>query len=835
MAKEGYQRVADDEPEALLLEEYDDGDEDEDPQTELERLNLDIATCTEQEKTLEKRLDCLNGFWEPRAHALQKYMKATVVKRNLAQEKADCIENAEGEVQITGLKSLSWVRNPRFVALCSAVVVTNLITMFMEMLHPHYKHDFWLLDQLILVFYVVELTLKALLYQRELLCGRDLWWNWLDTIIVFAAILDQWVQPLIVAVAGDVGGKHSTVVQIIKWLRVLRMARILKTVRAFMQSDLSWTEGKHFQLFIMGTIAANSLIMSFESDYPDFFGWFYVEQILLCIFSFELLVRLRFAGFKFFYDKHDFAWNWLDFVIVCGGIVDEWMMPLITLAQKLAGVQHTAKLDVGEITQTLRMARLLRILRLVRLVKNVPPLFTLIVGILQAMQGMAWVLVLTAVFLYAFALLGVRLIGHGLLFGGRAPDEVAAIFPSVPQSMFVLFKVMNGDTDMVEPLFEALPLSKLVCVLYMVVSSWAILSILTAVVSENMINATDAHRLEVDGEASINEEREARQFLHDALSKADKNADGDLGWEEFQELLEDEPTLQLLNEVTSCSKEDLQEVYTCLRTSDRVKREDFITALRTEKRSVTERWMFRLEKKMINLQNAFDKELGNIKPASSPQAPSTMSLDAKSLELIIEPLLAKFDERLERRTREMADLLAANLLKERCQVVDREVLSRPDLSKTSDLESSLARIEEQVDMNSQLLNRSRTECTIVAGLAKLEKQHMDIKKLLYERSGEDWATRSALTRIEEQLDNGKGLALREIGAELSALESGLQRIDKQLGSSQQLQAYNNQSNEQHQHGGHGQVPAIRQQSQDGLFLATDAQGPFNTAKFGDGS
>merc|ERR1719506_2630079 len=170
-------------------------------------------------------------------------------------------------------------------------------------------------------------------------------------------------------------------------------------------------------------------------------------------------------------------------------------------------MKTTDLFDVGELMTTLRMARLLRILRLVRLVKSIPPLFTLIVGILQAMQGMAWVLVLTAVFLYAFALLAVRLIGHGLLFGGRAPPEVAAIFPNVPQSMFVLFKVMNGDMEPVEPLFQAFALSKLGFVLYMVVSSWAILSILTAVVSKNMIQATEHHRNELEEEQAFTRER----------------------------------------------------------------------------------------------------------------------------------------------------------------------------------------------------------------------------------------------------------------------------------------------------------------------------------------
>merc|ERR1719352_1145356 len=198
-------------------------------------------------------------------------------------------------------------------------------------------------------------------------------------------------------------------------------------------------------------------------------------------------------------------------------------MPFFAMVQELLGGEaEKGGGSMGQIMTTLRMARLLRILRLVRLVKNIPPLFTLIVGILQAMQGMAWVLVLTAVFLYAFALLAVRLVGHGLLFGGRAPPEVAEIFPSVPQAMFVLFKVMNGDTEPLEPVFNALPIMKLVVVLYMVVSSWAILSILTAVVSENMIQATEHHREELEEEMASTKDSNSREYLAEIFASADQ-------------------------------------------------------------------------------------------------------------------------------------------------------------------------------------------------------------------------------------------------------------------------------------------------------------------------
>merc|ERR1719326_1854320 len=100
------------------------------------------------------------------------------------------------------------------------------------------------------------------------------------------------------------------------------------------------------------------------------------------------------------------------------------MLPMIGIVQTLVTGKHAHKLQLGKFMMLLRLARLLRILRLVRLIKNIPPLFNLIVGIISAMQGMIYVLILTLVLLYAFAILAVRLIGEGMIFGGECPEEV---------------------------------------------------------------------------------------------------------------------------------------------------------------------------------------------------------------------------------------------------------------------------------------------------------------------------------------------------------------------------------------------------------------------------
>lgn len=262
---------------------------------------------------------------------------------------------------------------------------------------------------------------------------------------------------------------------------------------------------------------------------------------------------------------------------------------------------------MGQIMMMLRMARLLRILRLVRLVKNIPPLFVLVVGIMQAMQGMMWVLVLTCVVLYALSLLAVKLIGHGLAFPNGAPNDVKAIFPSVFKSMFCLFKAMNGDWSALEPLFAVMPVSKFVFFVYTVVSSWGILSILTAVVSENMINATDKHRQEVQKEKDIADDIKREASLQ-ALFEEECGGDGKLDVHEFNTMIREQSSKERLMEASGLADWELKDMFHFLSTYDEDKRahvilaEEFIKGLKNEKRMASERTMLRLESRIKEIE-----------------------------------------------------------------------------------------------------------------------------------------------------------------------------------------------------------------------------------------
>merc|ERR1719329_375008 len=156
-----------------------------------------------------------------------------------------------------------------------------------------------------------------------------------------------------------------------------------------------------------------------------------------------------------------------------------------------------------------RVLRLMRILRLLRLVKAVRPLFVLVSGVVAALQGIAWVLVLAVVLLYALAIIATRIIGHGLF--SLVPEGFTMPFATVPESMFTLFRVMSGassgQTDLaIDHLMAAVPSIKFGFVFFMVTSSWTLLSILTAVVSENLITTTGEHHEEMKI-ASADEDR----------------------------------------------------------------------------------------------------------------------------------------------------------------------------------------------------------------------------------------------------------------------------------------------------------------------------------------
>ena len=153
-------------------------------------------------------------------------------------------------------------------------------------------------------------------------------WTLLDTTVVLAGVMDEWVVPFL-------PGEPQPLKGCLQALRLLRIFRVLKVLRIFFEADLAWTEEASFQSFIGLVIIANSLMMGLETD-VHWGGWFFIEQVLLAVYVFELAVRLKRFGFLYLsWGNSDFVWNLLDFVIVATSVCDTWAVPLCMLLVKV--------------------------------------------------------------------------------------------------------------------------------------------------------------------------------------------------------------------------------------------------------------------------------------------------------------------------------------------------------------------------------------------------------------------------------------------------------------------------------------------------------------------
>mmetsp|Transcript_132362 Transcript_132362/g.411452 ORF Transcript_132362/g.411452 Transcript_132362/m.411452 type:complete len:797 (-) Transcript_132362:94-2484(-) len=566
------------------------------------------ALQNELEATRHHLGDTQRRLQEAREASRKKELHLLTVLDQQAQEEQRLLEAMERHSLPTiegpkppGPRSLRFVEGNCFTCISSMVIIFNVAFLLYQTSHPKEVETFNWSSSFFLAFYTVELFLKVLLWRKLFLCGP--WdmvaWHLLDLIIVAGGIMNMVILPLL---APGFGG-----MRLLGALRILRLARLLKLVRNFIIADSSWAEGETFQIFVMSLIAISSIIMGLECDWPSltkFLDTIYWEHVVLAIFLFELAVRLKNAGLHFFCDRLDYVWNWLDFMVVGGGVLDLWFLPFMHIIGSLITGQPVTynSGSMGSVVVLLRMARLLRVLRLVRLVRQVPQLFTLLSGIAQAMAGMVWVLILTLVVLYFFALLSVKLFRDGMAYDGDAPRDVQDLFHSVPDSIFVLFTVMDGHKSILDPLLDSLPLTKVIFMAFVMVSEWAMLSILTAVVSENMIAVTEARRGAQEEAEKADAAREKDERMGEIVRSIDVNKDGSINISEFEAMLKDEAKRSDLCDAAQLNVADLRLMFNLIERNGRVSYQDFMEACHQESKSVSERSLMRLEKRLTGVE-----------------------------------------------------------------------------------------------------------------------------------------------------------------------------------------------------------------------------------------
>jgi voltage-gated sodium channel len=208
-------------------------------------------------------------------------------------------------------------------------------------------------------------------------------------------------------------------------------------------------EAAPFQRAVIAAIVLNAVVLGLiTSDGTDSGFLRAFDHALVGVFGIELALRLYAHGWSFFRDP----WNVFDFVVVAVALVPA--------------------------TGILSILRALRIIRALRLVTAVPGIKKVVRGLLAAMPGMFSIVLLLCLVLYVGAVLATE------LYGATVPQH----FGSIGRSLFTLFQVMTGEAwpDIAADVLEHHPSAWIFFVAYILVSTFVVLNLFTAVVVSAM-------------------------------------------------------------------------------------------------------------------------------------------------------------------------------------------------------------------------------------------------------------------------------------------------------------------------------------------------------------
>lgn len=250
---------------------------------------------------------------------------------------------------------------------------------------------------------------------------------------------------------------------------------------------------KSFEWFITAVIIINSVLIGVQTTHDNTHIQF-IQEIILYIFTFEILVRMIAAdSLKDFFKG---GWNNFDFIVVLIG----WI---------------PASMGSGSTMMALRVLRVFRVLRLLRAAEELKLIVSVLV---KSLKSMFYNALLFIIFIYLYAVAGVslfRLPDPGQLTGERlhqyemlladapnSPSNSPDPFGTIGEAFFTLFRALTGEdwTDLRYNLITAsdygvIDVNPTVITVFLVswfcIAAFLLLNLVTGAVINNYQNSID--------------------------------------------------------------------------------------------------------------------------------------------------------------------------------------------------------------------------------------------------------------------------------------------------------------------------------------------------------
>jgi voltage-gated sodium channel len=252
-------------------------------------------------------------------------------------------------------------------------------------------------------------------------------------------------------------------------------------------------ESAAFQRALTALILVNAVTLGFETSDAIMARagglLTLADRLIVAVFILEILAKIVVYRQRFARDP----WNVFDFVVI--------------------------SLSILPATESFSVLRAFRVLRILRLVSAVPSMRSVVMGLLNAIPGMATTAGLLLLSFYVFSVIATQLFG----------EAFEEWFGSLGGSMYTLFQIMTLDgwsMDLVRPVMTEFPWAWAFFVPFIIVNAFAVLNLFVAII----VNAMSTEAFEestatahADSERIL-EELTALRHQVDALTRSLESA-----------------------------------------------------------------------------------------------------------------------------------------------------------------------------------------------------------------------------------------------------------------------------------------------------------------------
>mmetsp|Transcript_75366 Transcript_75366/g.157052 ORF Transcript_75366/g.157052 Transcript_75366/m.157052 type:complete len:504 (+) Transcript_75366:195-1706(+) len=318
------------------------------------------------------------------------------------------------------------------------------------------------------------------------------------------------------------------------------------------EEDSGFIESIRTRTFIGIVIVSDLFCLGAEADHPGGF-WAWIEVALVCFYTLEMGCRIWAYGFQMFVPNdwvlgRDFRTktpiallNIFLLLLVIFGLVDcyVWLFDVLKLRA---------------------LFMYLRLLRVIRIFHLFDVLTKFIVALLYMTQSLSWIFSVIALVSYVSAVFFTLYVQDNEL------HDAQEYFPDVWTSAFSLFQVTTMDNwhHIAVPLVRFHGAWGVFFVVFIAFTSWTMISLLTAFVSEQIILATRDMKVR-EHEAVEQRHKDFVQFLRKCFQHADSDGNGVLDKAEFTELIQEEIVTRKMEDLgVIIQHEELQDTFDML-------------------------------------------------------------------------------------------------------------------------------------------------------------------------------------------------------------------------------------------------------------------------------